>query len=79
MSAHDMRDALDALSVNAAWQKMVSELRERQEAIIRGLVHEQTPADEREHLATEYRLIESFIGWPSDYRQDVDNAIDAGL
>jgi hypothetical protein len=78
MSAHDMRDALDALSLNMAWKQMVGELRERQEAIIRSLVAETTPADERDHFATEYRMIETFIGWPDEYRQELNGAIEMG-
>jgi hypothetical protein len=74
-----MRDALDALAMNLAWKRMVEELRERQEAIVRALVAETTPQDEREHLATEYRAIDTFIGWPDDFRRDVDAALDAGL
>ena len=73
-----MRDALDALALNMAWQKMVEELRERQQAIVRSLVAETTPADEREHFATEYRMIERFIAWPDEYRDEVTGVIEAG-
>lgn len=73
-----MRDALDALSLNMAWVKMVEELRERQEAIVRSLVAETTPPDEREHFATEYRMIERFIAWPDEYRAEVSGVIEAG-
>lgn len=73
-----MRDALDALALNMAWQKMVEELRERQEAIVRSLVAETTPPDEREHFATEYRMIERFIAWPDEYRSEVSGIIEAG-
>lgn len=65
---YDRRDALDALVVNVAWQQMVAEMRERQEAIVRSIVAEQTTAAERDHLAVEYRMIETFIDWPNDYR-----------
>lgn len=73
-----MRDALDALALNMAWQKMVEELRERQEAIVRSLVAETTPPEEREHFATEYRMIERFIAWPDEYRAEVSGVIEAG-
>jgi hypothetical protein len=73
-----MRDALDALALNMAWQKMVEELHERQQAIVRSLVAETTPADEREHFATEYRMIELFIAWPNEYRDEVTGVIEAG-
>lgn len=73
-----MRDALDALALNMAWQKMVEELRERQEAIVRSLVAETTPPEEREHFATEYRMIERFIAWPDEYRAEVAGVIEAG-
>lgn len=73
-----MRDALDALSLNMAWKHMVGELRERQEAIVRSLVAETTPSDERDHFATEYRMIETFIRWPDEYRQEVDGYIQSG-
>lgn len=79
MSVHDMRDALDALALNIAWTKMVEELRERQEAIVRSLVAETTPPDEREHFATEYRMIERFIRWPDEYRDELTGIISAGL
>lgn len=77
-NAHDMRDSLDALSVNIAWQQMVVELRERQDAIIRALVAETTAPDERDHLATEYRMIQTFVEWPAEYRSELDGLIREG-
>lgn len=74
-----MRDALDALALNIAWAKMVEELHERQEAIVRSLVAETTPPEEREHFATEYRMIERFISWPGEYRDELDGIIREGL
>lgn len=79
MSVHDMRDSLDALALNLAWVKMVEELRERQEAIVRSLVAETTPPEEREHFATEYRMIERFISWPDEYREELEGIIREGL
>jgi hypothetical protein len=69
---YDRRDALDALVVNVAWQQMVAEMRERQEAIVRSMVSEQSTDAERSHLAVEYRMIETFIAWPNDYRQALE-------
>lgn len=71
---YDRRDALDALVVNVAWQQMVAEMRERQEAIVRSMVAEQSTAAERDHLAVEYRMIETFIDWPNDYRMALEGA-----
>ena len=54
--------------MNEAWREMVSELRGKQQALIRAMVSEGTSPGEREQMATEYRLIESFVGWPDAYR-----------
>lgn len=72
MSVYDRIDALDALTANVAWREMVDELNERKEMIVRALVAETTPPDERDHLATEYRLIETFIAWPGEYRRELE-------
>lgn len=72
ISPYDMRDALDGLSVNIAWQHMVTELRRQQDAIVRSMVAETTSPDERARLATEYRAIETFISWPDQFRQELE-------